>query len=94
MSIVVRHSPSNLTAEKYDAPLARYHAELVVPDGTAREIAVLKGIAAHYVMRSEDRRSLQVGQRELLTSLVKTLILVTMLVSSYLFTAMIRPEKF
>jgi dGTPase len=61
------------TAAVYDVPLARYHAELVVPRGTGHEIAVLKGIAAHYVMRAEDRVTLQVRQRELLGELVEAL---------------------
>ena len=36
-------------------PLARYAADLVVPGETALEIVVLKGIAAHLVMRAQDR---------------------------------------
>jgi dGTPase len=63
-------SVQRATAAAYGAPLARYHAELVVPGTTARQIAVLKGVAAHYVMRTENRKTLQTGQRELLTSLV------------------------
>ncbi|MDH2415547.1 deoxyguanosinetriphosphate triphosphohydrolase [Nocardioides sp. CER19] len=51
-------------------PFARYRADLVVPDQTRREIAVLKAIAVHYVMRSDDRRRLQERQRELLAELV------------------------
>ena len=31
-------------------------AELVVPRDTATEIAVLKGVAAHYVMRADEPR--------------------------------------
>ena len=38
-----------------DGPFVRYGADLVVPAATEREIAVLKGIAAHYVMRADDR---------------------------------------
>ena len=33
-------------------PLVRHDADLVVPDSTRDEIAVLKGVAAHYVMRA------------------------------------------
>lgn len=62
------------TAAEYDVPLARYHAELVVPDETVHEIAALKGIAAHYVMRAEDRMSLQERQREQLGELVEVLL--------------------
>ena len=56
-----------------DGPLVRYRADLVVPAGTEREIAVLKGIAAHYVMRADDRVALMGRQRELLARLVERL---------------------
>ncbi len=36
-------------------PLVRYDADLEVPDATRDEITVLKSVAAHYVMRSDDR---------------------------------------
>ena len=49
-----------------DGPFVRYRADLVVPAETEREIAVLKGIAAHYVMRADDRVALMARQRELL----------------------------
>ena len=48
----------------------RYAADLVVPAATEREIAVLKGVAAHYVMRADDRVALMGRQRELLAELV------------------------
>jgi dGTPase len=51
----------------------RYHADLVVPADTEREIAVLKGIAAHYVMRADDRVAVMSQQRELLAELVVAL---------------------
>ena len=54
-------------------PFSRYRADLVVPEETRREIAVLKAIAVHYVMRSDDRRRLQQRQRELLAELVAVL---------------------
>ena len=38
-----------------DGPFVRYAAALVVPETTRLEIAVLKGIAAHYVMQADDR---------------------------------------
>ena len=50
-------------------PLVRYAADLVVPPETATEIAVLKGIAAHYVMRADDRVALMERQRTLLAEL-------------------------
>jgi dGTPase len=56
-----------------DGPFVRYAADLVVPPETAREIAVLKGIAAHYVMRADDRVALMSRQRELLAELVEGL---------------------
>ena len=54
-------------------PLTRYAADLVVPRETALEIAVLKGVAAHLVMRAEDRRGLLDRQREVVTELVGAL---------------------
>jgi dGTPase len=54
--------------------LARYRSDLVVPERTRREIAVLKAVAVHYVMRSDDRRRLQQRQRELLAELVSMLV--------------------
>jgi dGTPase len=56
-----------------DGPFMRYAADLVVPERTRLEIAVLKGIAAHYVMQAEDRLALMVRQRELLAGLVAEL---------------------
>jgi dGTPase len=62
------------TFATYSAPFARYHASLVVPEVTGTEIAVLKGIAAHYVMQAEDRVTLMERQRELVTELVAALV--------------------
>jgi dGTPase len=56
-----------------DGPFVRYAADLVVPEETRLEIAVLKGIAAHYVMRADDRVALMERQRELLAELVALL---------------------
>jgi dGTPase len=56
-----------------EGPFVRYAADLVVPEQTLTEIAVLKGIAAHYVMQSDDRVSLQHRQRELLGELFTAL---------------------
>jgi dGTPase len=53
--------------------LTRYAADLVVPRETALEITVLKGVAAHLVMRAEDRRGLLDRQREVVTELVAAL---------------------
>ena len=57
-----------------DGPFVRYAADLVVPAGTRLEIAVLKGIAAHYVMRTDDRVALMHRQRALLAELVAVLL--------------------
>jgi len=50
--------------------LARYDARLVVPDETRAECAVLKAIAAHFVMHAEDRVPLYARQQELIAGLV------------------------
>ena len=51
-------------------PFVRHRADLVVPELTRLEMAVLKGIAAHYVMRADDRLAAMSRQRELLAELV------------------------
>jgi len=59
------------TREKYgDGPLTRYAADLVIPDGVRAECAVLKGTAAHFVMFTDERRSLMGGQRTQIHELV------------------------
>ena len=45
-----------------------------MPERTRVEIAVLKGIAAHYVMQAEDRVALMARQRELIAELVEALL--------------------
>jgi len=57
-----------------EATFTRHRADLVVPDATRREMAVLKGIAAHYVMQADDRIILMARQRELLAELVTVLL--------------------
>src|SRR5690606_21915358 len=52
-------------------PFVRYSGSVVVPEQTRLEIAVLKGIAAHYVMATDDRVDLMARQRELLAELVE-----------------------
>ena len=42
--------------------------------GRRVEMAVLKGIAAHYVMQADDRVALMAGQRELVAELVEALV--------------------
>jgi len=58
-----------------EGPFVRYRADLVVPEHTQLEIAVLKGIAAHYVMSADDRVALMSRQRELMAELVEGLLL-------------------
>jgi dGTPase len=57
-----------------DGPFVRYAADLVVPEQTRLEIAVLKGVAAHYVMRTDHRVALMERQRSLLAELVEALV--------------------
>jgi dGTPase len=54
-------------------PPTRYAADLQVPMRTREEIGVLKGLAAHYVMRTGDRVTMLVQQREMLADLVRAL---------------------
>jgi dGTPase len=54
--------------------LTRYSADVVVPPETVAEIAVLKGLAAVYVMTVEDRQPIYAQQRELLAELVEVLV--------------------
>jgi dGTPase len=50
--------------------LTRYGADLVVPDEARAECALLKAVAAHYVMRSQERRAVMGSQREIVEALV------------------------
>ena len=54
-------------------PLTRHGADVVVPEETETEIAVMKGIAAAYVMTAEQRQPLYARQREVLAELVTLL---------------------
>lgn len=51
--------------------LTRYAADLVVPDQVRAETAVLKGIAAHFVMLTQERRDVMGLQREVVGQLVR-----------------------
>ncbi len=56
-----------------EGPLVRHQGDLVVPVETQQEIAVLKGVAAHYVMRAQDRLDLMERQRALLHELFEAI---------------------
>lgn len=57
-----------------DGQLTRYAAEVVVPTGTELEVAVLKGVAATFVMSAQERQPFYARQRELLTDLLQGLL--------------------
>jgi dGTPase len=58
------------TREKYgDGVLLRYGADLIIPMQTASECALLKGVAAHYVMRRAGAAERLASQRAALTQL-------------------------
>jgi dGTPase len=56
-----------------DGPFVRHGADLVVPRRTATEIAVLKAVAAHYVMQADDRVAAMDRQRVLLAELFEAM---------------------
>ncbi|MDO9379122.1 MAG: deoxyguanosinetriphosphate triphosphohydrolase [Nocardioidaceae bacterium] len=53
--------------------LVRHGADVVVPASIHDEIVVLKAVAAHYVMRTDERVAVLREQREMVTALVETL---------------------
>ncbi|MFF2923468.1 deoxyguanosinetriphosphate triphosphohydrolase [Streptomyces celluloflavus] len=54
--------------------LTRYGAELVVPDETRLECAVLKAVADRYVMQRPDQEALRVDQRIVIAELAEALL--------------------
>ncbi len=62
------------TFASYAGPLLRHEADLAVPADSVVEMAVLKGIAAHYVMQADDRVRAMALQRELLAELVDAVV--------------------
>ena len=62
------------TVERFgERPLVRHAADVVVPRRTMVAVTVLKGVAAHYVMRAEDRVAMLERQREVVADLVSLL---------------------
>ena len=59
------------TLAAHDGPAVRHRADLVVPRMTLLEVAALKGVAAHFVIRADDRLAAMERQRELLAELVE-----------------------
>ena len=65
------HGVEVATRERHgDGPLTRYAADLVVPDDTRAECAVLKAVAAHFVMNARERIDVHTRQREVVADLV------------------------
>jgi dGTPase len=62
--------------EKSDlpTPISRYAGDVPIPDDVRAEIAVLKGIAAHLVMKADDRVVANANQREILHDVVDALV--------------------
>ena len=63
------------TRQRYPSgPLIRYRADLQVPPSIATEIAILKGLAVCYVMRTEEHTRQQDRQRTVISELVELLL--------------------
>ena len=60
-------------AEFGDAPLTRYSANLLIPDSTRHEVAMLKAMAMLYVMRREGAAAIYDEQRRIIRELVQAL---------------------
>ncbi|MEN9751266.1 MAG: hypothetical protein RLZZ600_313 [Actinomycetota bacterium] len=68
------HAATHATKASYaTSSLARFGASVVVPKEVGAEIAVLKGIAAAFVMKINSRQPVYAHQREVLTELAETL---------------------
>jgi dGTPase len=60
------------TRERYGpGPLTRFGADLVIPDGVRAECSLLKAVAAHYVMFTDERRAVMGRQEAVIRSLVE-----------------------
>jgi dGTPase len=65
------HGVEVATRERHgEGPLTRYAADLVVPDDTRAECAVLKAVAAHFVMHAQERVDVLTRQRDVVADLV------------------------
>jgi dGTPase len=62
------------TRAKFGVRVARYDADLVVPEPIVAECALLKAVAAHYVMRRPGSPQRLLAQRQLLGELVEALV--------------------
>jgi dGTPase len=62
---------ASATWEAHGPGLSRYRGSLVIPARAQAECALLKAMAAHFVMRSESAMARQSRQRELLRELVE-----------------------
>jgi len=54
-------------------PIVRYAGRIPVPAEVGTEIAILKGIAAHLVMKADDRVTALTSQRTLIAELVEAI---------------------
>lgn len=67
---------ANATRHTYGGgPLIRYEAELVIPEETAAEILLLKGIAVRYVMEPREHEPVYLRQRTLIFDLADVLMM-------------------
>ena len=57
-----------------EGDLTRYGADLVIPDEVRAECVLLKAVAAHYVMHSQERREVAAHQEKVLHTLVACLL--------------------
>ena len=65
------HSVETATRDRHGTgALVRHEADLVVPVATRAECAVLKAVAAHFVMNAAERVELMAGEREVIANLV------------------------
>lgn len=65
------HAVELATRERHGTgDLVRHEADLVVPDDTRAECAVLKATAAHFVMNAQERVQVQAGERDIIGDLV------------------------